>query len=80
LFKFTHLGRNEKAIEAYDKALGIKPDDADAWYNKGNALFYLGRKDKAISAYENALTIFEELKSPYAEMLRESLAKLKSEK
>jgi tetratricopeptide (TPR) repeat protein len=28
----------KEAMECYDKALGIDPNDASAWYNKGLAL------------------------------------------
>lgn len=35
----SDLGSREKALEVYEKALEIKPDHGDAWYNKGNALF-----------------------------------------
>jgi tetratricopeptide (TPR) repeat protein len=47
---FSHRGRTlakqGKYIEAladYDKAINLNDKFADAWYNKGIALFYLGR-------------------------------------
>jgi len=32
------LGRYEEALAAYDRALALRPDYADAWRNKGAAL------------------------------------------
>ncbi|WP_375452954.1 tetratricopeptide repeat protein, partial [uncultured Nostoc sp.] len=40
-----------------DQALKIKPDDHDAWYNRGNALFNLGRNEETIASYDQALKI-----------------------
>ncbi|MEG4534747.1 tetratricopeptide repeat protein [Microcoleus sp. D2_18a_D3] len=46
-----------KAIASYDKALEIKPDLHEAWYNRGNALCNLGRWKEAIASYDKALEI-----------------------
>ena len=55
----------EEAIEAYKKALAIKPDYADAYNNMGNALQEQGKLEEAIEAYRKALSI----KPDYAEAL-----------
>jgi tetratricopeptide (TPR) repeat protein len=47
----------EEAIEAYSKALSIKPDYADAHNNMGIALKDQGKLDEAIEAYNKALSI-----------------------
>jgi tetratricopeptide (TPR) repeat protein len=47
----------EGAIQAYDAALEIKPDDHIALNNKGHALDALGRYEEAIQAYDAALEI-----------------------
>ncbi|WP_375513823.1 tetratricopeptide repeat protein [uncultured Nostoc sp.] len=47
------IGTNRK----FDKALEIKPDYHEAWYNRGNALKNLGRLEKAIASYDQALKI-----------------------
>ncbi len=44
-----------KAIASYDKALEIKPDKDEAWYNRGIALDDLGRLEDAIASYDKAL-------------------------
>ena len=44
-------------IASYDQALEIKPDDPDAWYNRGIALRNLGRIEEAITSFDNALKI-----------------------
>ena len=49
--------------EAYNKALAIKPDYAEAYYNMGNALKEQGKLEEAIEAYNKALAI----KPDYAE-------------
>ena len=44
-----------EAIASYDKALEIKPDKHEAWYNRGNALGKLGKWEEAIASYDKAL-------------------------
>ena len=56
-------GKLEEAIEAYNKALAIKPDYAEAYNNMGNALQDQGKLEEAIEAYNKALAI----KPDYAE-------------
>ena len=51
------LGQLDDSIEAYNKALAIKPDYADACYNMGNALKEQGKFEEAIEAYNKALAI-----------------------
>jgi tetratricopeptide (TPR) repeat protein len=45
------------AIASYDKALEIKPDFHEAWYNRGIALGNLGRYEEAIASWDRALEI-----------------------
>jgi tetratricopeptide (TPR) repeat protein len=45
----------EEAIASYDKALQIKPDDHEAWLNRGAALRDLGQLEEAIASYDKAL-------------------------
>jgi len=47
----------EEAIASYDKALKIKPDYHEAWYNRGNSLANLGRKVEAIASFDKAIEI-----------------------
>ncbi|MEP0404687.1 MAG: tetratricopeptide repeat protein, partial [Lentilitoribacter sp.] len=47
----------EEAIEAYNKALAIKPDYPEAYNNKGIALEDQGKLEEAIEAYNKALAI-----------------------
>ena len=57
------LGQLDLSVEAYTKALAIKPDYADAYNNMGNALKEQGKLEEAIAAYKKALAI----KPDYAE-------------
>jgi tetratricopeptide (TPR) repeat protein len=52
---FSFFNRDEEAIASYDKALEIKPDKHDAWYNRGISLDELGRYEEAIASYDKAL-------------------------
>ena len=52
-----NLGKLDEAIEAYNKALAIKPDYADAFFNMAIALIDQGNLEDAIEAYNKALTI-----------------------
>ncbi|GIU71488.1 MAG: hypothetical protein KatS3mg003_0967 [Candidatus Nitrosocaldaceae archaeon] len=56
-YALTKLQRYEEAIEAYNKALEINPNYAEAWNNKGYALAKLQRYEEAIEAYNKALEI-----------------------
>ena len=38
----------EEALQAYDQALALKPDFAEAHSNRGNALYDLGRLEEAL--------------------------------
>ena len=64
-------GKLEEAIEAYNKALAIKPDYAEAYNNMGVTLKEQGKLEEAIEAYNKALAI----KPDYAEAAR-NLVKL----
>jgi len=47
----------EEAIASYDRALQFKPDDHQAWNNRGIALGDLGRYEEAIASFDRALQI-----------------------
>jgi len=50
-------GKLDEATEAYNIALAIKPDNAEAYNNMGNALQEQGKLDEAIEAYNKGLAI-----------------------
>ena len=51
------LGQLDLSVDAFDKALAIKPDYADAHYNMGLVLQEQGKLEEAIEAYNKALAI-----------------------
>ena len=51
------LGLLEEAVKAYNKALSIKQNCADAHYNMGNAFREQGKLDEAMQAYNRVLSI-----------------------
>ena len=51
------LGRHDASVEAYNKALAIKPDYAEAQYNVGVTLQDQGKLEEGIEAYNKALAI-----------------------
>jgi tetratricopeptide (TPR) repeat protein len=50
-------GKYEEAINFYDKALGISPQDVVALTNKGTALDQLGRYEEAVECFDKVLEI-----------------------
>lgn len=45
------------ALDCFDKALAIKPDDVGAWRMKGTACYFLGRYEEALGAEQSGLEI-----------------------
>ena len=58
------LGKLDEAIEAYKKAITIKPDYAEAHYNMGIALTDKGKLDEALEACKKAISIKPDYTSP----------------
>ncbi len=50
-------GKFEDSLKHLDRALEIKPNDDQNWYNRGLTLSSLGRFDEAVASYDHALEI-----------------------
>ena len=44
-------------MAAYEEAIRLDPQNADAHYNKGNALSELGHYEEAVAAYKEAIRL-----------------------
>jgi tetratricopeptide (TPR) repeat protein len=51
-------GQYREAIEAYDHALRIVPDDADVIFDKGETLVKLGQVPEAMTCFETATRMY----------------------
>jgi len=51
------LGRPEEAAKVFDKAVRLKPDDADLWRHRGSALFQAGRLGEALPCFQRAVEL-----------------------
>ena len=49
--------KNKEAIDAFDEAVHIKPDDAEAYYTLAVTYDSAGRSEEAIAAYKEAIRI-----------------------
>jgi len=54
---FVNQSKYSEAINAYDKAIELDPQNADVWYSKGYALDYLDKYNESIEAYDRAIEI-----------------------
>src|SRR5512145_2818028 len=50
-------GDPERAIEAFNRAIELQPENAEAFYYRGLAHFYLDELDQAIDDYTHALDL-----------------------
>jgi tetratricopeptide (TPR) repeat protein len=50
-------GRHEEALKTFDKAVQLKPDDAELWINLGNVLVELDRPTEAVLGFQHALKL-----------------------
>jgi tetratricopeptide (TPR) repeat protein len=53
----SNMGRYDEALKAFDKAVQIKPEDADLWRNLGNVLVDVKRPAEAILAFQHAFKL-----------------------
>ena len=57
-FSVGYLLENpEDSILAYNRSISLKPDLAEAYYNRGNAKAALGRYEDAIADYDEAISL-----------------------
>src|SRR5579859_3988152 len=50
-------GRRAEAVQVFDKAVQLKPDDAELWRHLGDALVETGRRAEAILSLQQALKL-----------------------
>jgi len=63
-------GKLQEAVQAFDKAIRLKPGFAEAYCNRGNALKELGQLESAVARYESAVANYDKairLKPDFAE-------------
>ena len=63
--KLAEQGRYEQAIEDYDQAIRLNPEDADAYYNRGIVYYELGQLERAIEDYDEAIRLNPEYTKAY---------------
>ena len=59
------MGRDSAAIRDFDKAIQLKPDHADAYFNRGNAKLDLEQYTAAINDYDKAIQLKPDLAEAY---------------
>ena len=55
----------ERAIEDFDEAIRLNPEDADAYYNRGVAYGDLGQYEREIQDYDEAIRLNPEYAKAY---------------
>ncbi|MBI5777922.1 MAG: tetratricopeptide repeat protein [Planctomycetes bacterium] len=54
-YKLSGASKHEEALQAFDKALKLDPENATAWQLEGSALQFLGRYEESIKALNQAM-------------------------
>ena len=58
-------GKTEEALASYDKAIQLKPDYANALYNRGNVQRDLGQFGEALESYNEAIRLIPDYSEAY---------------
>ena len=53
----SRLGKKDTALASYDRALKVRPDSAEALFNRGWTLHELRRFEEALASYDRALKV-----------------------
>ena len=53
------IGRNQDAIDDYEQATEIAPNNGDLYFYKGQTYAAMGKKEEAIAAFETAAVLFK---------------------
>ncbi len=61
----AQIGKLDEAVLAFQNAIGIKPDFAEAYNNMGNTLKNQGKLEEAIEAYNKALSLKPDIAEAY---------------
>jgi tetratricopeptide (TPR) repeat protein len=56
-FALTGLGRHDDALKVFDKAVQLKPDDAQLWSQLANACSAMGRAEDALQCFAQAFRL-----------------------
>ena len=54
---FDRDDQHKQAVQAYQRAIEIDPDNAQNWVDLGDALFKMGAHDEAIAVYQKAVEL-----------------------
>ncbi len=47
----------QKVIDSFDKGIALKPEDHEAWYNRGFVLYNLGQYQEALGNVSKAIAL-----------------------
>jgi tetratricopeptide (TPR) repeat protein len=68
----AETGCYEKALENYDKALSLSPNDAAIWNNKARALRSLSISEKDPEKYNESIQAYDRVRELYDEILQKT--------
>ena len=54
---FANSGKYDEALNCYDKAIDFRPNDNEAWNNKGMVLYELGNYSEGIKCFDRAIEL-----------------------
>lgn len=57
---YRNDGQIERAVEAYDRAIRLRPDDPAIYENRGSCAFVLGRHEAALRDFDRAIALAPE--------------------